>query len=341
MSDPERARPKAVIFGCSGPSLTPAERSFFSRADPLGFILFERNCRTPQQVTDLVRGLRAAVGREDAPVLIDQEGGRVVRLKPPAWRCVPPAAGLAAIYDRDNGAGMDAVRLNARLIAAELQPLGIDVNCAPVLDIPSPDSHPVIGDRALGTTPRAVTDLGRAVCDGLLTGGVLPVIKHLPGHGRAGADSHLDLPVVDAGLDELEAFDFQPFEELAAMPMGMTAHVVLAAVDDEQPCTTSPRVIEDIIRGVIGFDGLLISDDVAMGALAGGLDERCAAALAAGCDVALHCTGVLDEMAVIAGAVDPLSDAAMTRLDRARTMRPHPDSFDAADAEARLDAALV
>ncbi len=341
MSDPERVRPKAVIFGCSGPSLSPVERSFFNEADPLGFILFERNCRAPEQVADLVRGLRAAVGREDAPVLIDQEGGRVVRLKPPAWRCVPPAAGLAAIYDRDNRAGMAAARLNARLIAAELQPLGINVNCAPVLDIPSHEAHPVIGDRALGTTPRAVTDLGRAVCDGLLAGGVLPVIKHLPGHGRAGADSHLDLPVVEAGLDELEAVDFQPFGELAAMPMGMTAHVVFAAVDDKQPCTTSPRVIEEIIRGDIGFDGLLISDDVAMGALAGGLDERCRAALAAGCDVALHCTGVLDEMALVRAEVGPLSDAAIVRLDRARAMRSHPDSFDATDARAELDALLA
>ena len=333
--------PRAVIFGVSGPDLSDGERRFFADADPLGFILFSRNCVSPDQVRALVSDLRQAVGRAGAPVLIDQEGGRVARLGPPHWRAAPAAARFAEIAGADPSRAAEAARLNARLLAAELADLGIDVDCAPVLDIPQPGAHRIIGDRAFGDTPEQAARLGGATCEGLLAGGVLPVIKHLPGHGRATADSHFDLPVVDAAGEALERVDFAPFRALNAMPWAMTAHVVYTALDPSAPATTSSVVIERVIRGTIGFDGVLISDDLCMKALDGPPGRRAEAALAAGCDIALHCNGVLAEMEAVAAACPPLTPAARARLSRAEAMRFHPEPFDVRAARARLDAMLA
>ncbi len=312
MSD--RARPRPVIFGCAGERLGTAERRFFAEADPLGFILFRRNCREPGQVRDLVASLRDCVGRADAPVLIDQEGGRVARLGPPHWRRHPAAAELAR-------EGEAAVFGTARQIAADLAGLGITVDCAPVLDLRIAGADQVIGDRSFGADPAAVARFGRAWCDGLLAGGVLPVLKHIPGHGRARADSHVACPAVDAAADELAASDFAPFRALAEMPWAMTAHVVYTAFDPDAPATLSSSVIGGAIRGTIGFDGVLISDDLSMGALSGPLGARAAAALAAGCDLALHCSGRLAEMEEIAAATGPLAAATAARLARGEAMR--------------------
>ena len=266
---PERTPPGAVITGCAGQSLSEDERRLFADTDPFGFVLFARNIDTPDQVRALTGAMRAAVGRADAPVLIDQEGGRVARLRPPHWRHPPSAARFGEMARRDPDAAATAAELNGQLIAAELRALGITVDCVPVLDVPGPGMHVVIGDRAYAETADMVARLGRATCDGLLSGGVLPVIKHIPGHGRARADSHAELPVVDAPRAELEAVDFAPFRALADMPWGMTAHVVYGAIDPDRPATTSSSVIAEIIRGWIGFDGLLLSDDLCMAALSG------------------------------------------------------------------------
>ncbi len=333
--------PRAVIFGVCGDALTDGERRLFAAADPLGFILFARNCLSPAQVGALVADLRRTVGRADAPVLIDQEGGRVARLGPPHWRRPPPAARFAELSAVDAAAAVEATWLNARVMAAELAALGIDVDCAPVLDIPQPDAHPVIGDRALGDHPERVALLGRAVCEGLLAGGVTPVIKHLPGHGRAAADSHAELPVVDVRREALEEIDFLPFRALNAMPWGMTAHVVYTALDPAAPATTSREVIERVIRGAIGFDGVLISDDLCMNALAGPPAQRLRAALAAGCDVALHCNGVLAEMEAVAAVCPPLGTAALARLQRARAMPRAPEPFAVEAALDRLEQLLT
>jgi beta-N-acetylhexosaminidase len=332
--------PRAVIFGVSGDSLSADERRLFADADPLGFILFSRNCIAPEQVRALVCDLRNAVGRADAPVLIDQEGGRVARLGPPHWRAAPAAARFAALADVDESRAVEAAWLNARVLAAELTDLGIDVDCAPVLDVPQPGAHRVIGNRAFGESPERVAMLGRATCAGLLAGGVLPVIKHLPGHGRATADSHAELPVVDAGREELERVDFAPFRALNAMPWAMTAHVVYKALDPAAPATTSAVVIEDAIRGTIGFDGVLISDDLCMNALAGPPEDRARAALAAGCDIALHCNGVLAEMEAVAAACPPLAPATRDRLSRAAAMRGEQETFGVQAALVRLGALL-
>ncbi|ARJ65389.1 beta-hexosaminidase [Magnetospirillum sp. ME-1] len=304
----------AAIFGCSGLVLTPAEREFFQRVNPLGFILFARNVDSPDQVKALVDSLRHCVGRADAPVLIDQEGGRVQRLKPPHWRKAPPGEPFAALAARDLDAAREALRLNFRLIGAELADLGIDVDCAPVLDVPIPGAHDVIGDRAYGRTAQSVIDLAGAVIDGLLDEGVLPVIKHIPGHGRAMVDSHLDLPVVDTPLAELESQDFPPFHAYRHAPWAMTAHVVYTALDAARPATTSRVVIDKVIRGAIGFDGLLISDDLSMKALGGSFEDRTRASLEAGCDVVLHCNGDMAEMTAIASELRPLSAAAEVRV---------------------------
>jgi len=266
---PRPNHPKPVIFGCSGPALTVEERRFFAETLPLGFILFERNCKDPRQVIRLVAELKEITGRAATPILIDQEGGRVQRLKPPHWRNAPPASVFGALAARDMALAREAARLNARLIAAELSDLGITVDCAPVLDVPGPKAHPIIGDRAYGGDPDTVTALGLATAEGLLSGGVLPVVKHIPGHGRATADSHQELPVVDADAADLEAVDFKPFRALSHMPWAMTAHVVYRALDAENPATTSPGVISQTIRGAIGFEGVLITDDIGMKALEG------------------------------------------------------------------------
>jgi beta-N-acetylhexosaminidase len=332
--------PRAVIFGIAGASLQPAERRFFAEADPLGFILFARNCVEPEQITALVAELRQCVGRAGAFVLIDQEGGRVQRLKPPRWRAAPPADAFGRLCERDEAAAVEAAWLNARLLAAELEPLGIDVDCAPVLDIRRPEGHAIIGDRAFGALPETVALLGRATCAGLLAGGVLPVIKHLPGHGRATLDSHEALPVVDAPADELRRIDLAPFAALADMPLAMTAHVVYAAFDPAAPATTSSRVIAQTIRGVIGFDGLLMSDDLCMRALSGVPADRARAALAAGCDVVLHCNGDLAEMRAVAEACPTLSGDARRRSERASAMRTPPQPFDRERAVERLASLL-
>jgi beta-N-acetylhexosaminidase len=331
--------PLAAIFGCAGTRLTPAERDFFADANPLGFCLFRRNCQEPAQVRDLVAALREAVGRADAPVLIDQEGGRVARLRPPHWRDYPSAARLAALPDPE---ALEALGLGARLIADDLVRLGIDVDCAPVLDLPSAGADPVIGDRAFGSEPGRVARLARAFCKGLLAGGVLPVIKHMPGHGRAQVDSHLASPHVEAGRAALAAHDFAPFRALREMPWAMTAHIVYTAIDPERPATLSRRVIGDVVRGEIGYDGVLVSDDLSMGALGGGLGDRARLALAAGCDLVLHCNGDRREMEEVVAAARPLSKASRARLARADAWRAAPiDEFDRIAAEARFDALLA
>ncbi len=308
---------RAVIFGCAGAELSPAEHEFFARVHPLGFILFQRNCRDPEQVRALVAALRETVGGGSVPVLIDQEGGRVARMKPPHWRAAPPAARFGDCAARDPQAGARAVWLNHRLLADELAACGVTVNCAPVLDLRLPGAHEVIGDRAFAADPETVARLGRAACDGLLDGGVLPVVKHIPGHGRAVVDSHFALPEVDCPRDELESSDFRPFAALADAPLAMTGHVVFRAIDAERPVTLSPIVVQDVIRGAIGFQGLLLTDDLSMQALSGDLTHRVERALAAGCDVILHCNGKMEEMTEVAAATPELSDSAARRLSDA------------------------
>ncbi len=331
---------RAVVFGCAGTLLTLEERAFFRESQPLGFILFRRNIASPEQVKSLVRDLRAAVGREHAPVLIDQEGGRVARLRPPHWPNHPAARRIGRLAEQKPAAGREAAWLNGRLLAAMLFDLGITVDCAPVCDVPVPHAHDVIGDRAFGGDPRLVTELSRAACDGFLAGGVLPVIKHIPGHGRAFADSHQELPVVDAARAELDATDFVPFRRLADLPLGMVAHVVFRSIDPDRPASTSPLVITGVVRGVLGFDGLLLSDDLSMGALDGAPAVRAREVLAAGCDVVLHCNGRLEEMREVAVATPALGGVSAERWRRAfQALRP-PEPMDAQDLRSRLDALL-
>ena len=331
----------AAIFGCAGPSLGEDEATFFRSVDPWGFILFGRNIASPGQVRALIAALRACVGRPDAPVLIDQEGGRVARLGPPHWRRYPPARAYAEMATRDPAMAYEMAWLGARLIAHDLAALGINFDCAPVLDTPAAEAHEIIGDRAYGDTPERVALLGRAAAEGFLAGVVVPVIKHIPGHGRAMADSHEALPVVRAPLAELEAIDFAPFRNLADMPMAMTAHVVFAAIDATRPATLSPIVIDKVIRGSIGFAGLLLSDDLSMRALSGGLAERAREALDAGCDVILHCNGDPAEMAAVAGASRLLAGKSEARATAAlhRLAEP-PESFDQEGSRRRFDAAF-
>ncbi len=311
----------AFISGCEGTELSAAEQDFFARTRPWGLILFARNIENPGQVRRLVADFREVVGRPQAPVLIDQEGGRVQRLRPPHWRTWPPAMRFAELFERDRVEALRAARLVTWLLGRELAGLGINVDCLPVLDVPVPGSHEIIGDRAYGHDPLVVATLGRAAMEGLRTAGVAPVIKHVPGHGRARADSHLELPVVDTPMEELHGTDFVPFAACADAPMAMTAHVVYTDIDPEAPATHSSRVIGEVIRGEIGFDGLLMSDDVNMKALKGSLAERCERALAAGCDIVLHCSGVLEEMEEVAAAAGSLAGRGRERAGAAeRTM---------------------
>ena len=322
------AAPRAAILGCAGPVLSAAEAAFFAEADPWGFILFARNVETPAQLGALVTALRDCVGR-DAPVLIDQEGGRVARLRGPHWREWDDAG--TAVAGLSDSAAETLLRLRYRLIGAELRTLGIDVDCAPLIDVPQPGAHAVIGARAYGTTPQRVALLARAVWDGLTAGGVHPVIKHLPGHGRAMVDSHAALPVVDAPIEALQAVDFAALRPLADAPMGMTAHVVYTALDPDACATLSAPVIA-FLRDEIGFDGLLMTDDIDMGALTGPVAERATVALGAGCDVILHCSGDLAAMRALAGAVPRLDGAALARAERVIATRPDPEPFDPAEA---------
>jgi len=333
--------PRAAILGLAGTSVTDEEKRFFAATDPLGFILFKRNCDTPAQLKRLVADLRASVGRDDAPVLIDQEGGRVARLGPPHWRQPPAAATFVSLAKQDLALGGEAARLNARLMASDLAAAGINVDCAPVLDLPVAGAHDVIGDRAHGATPDMAATLGRAVCEGLMEGGVLPIIKHIPGHGRATVDTHHALPAVATGESELRRTDFAPFQALADMPWAMTAHVVYSAIDPDRPATTSPAVIERVIRGFIGFDGFLVSDDLSMQALSGTVAERATAALGAGCDAVLHCNGKMDEMKPVMAATPALTDAALTRLERGGQLLHAPDAFNPASGLARLEALMA
>jgi len=330
---------RAFITGLSGATVTPDEREFLRQTQPWGLILFKRNINSPQQVYSLVDEFRNAVGFR-APVLIDQEGGRVQRLGPPQWPIYPPGAVYGRLYAKDAAAGLAAARLGARLIAQDLNRLGIDVDCLPLADVPTATADPVIGDRAYGTTPEQVAAIAGAIAEGLLAGGVLPVLKHLPGHGRAAADSHLRLPVVDTARADLEATDFAAFRPLNRLPMGMTAHVVFSAIDPVAPATTSATIVSQVIRDGIGFEGLLMSDDVSMGALSGTLGERSRAALAAGCDVVLHCNGRLDEMQEVAAAVPPLSGAALRRAEAALAVRREPEPLDV-DAARRAFEAMI
>ena len=329
---------RAFVCGCRGTALEPDERRFLREAAPLGVILFRRNIVDPTQVSALTSEIRNALGRDDAMVLVDQEGGRVQRLGPPHWRRYPAAARFAAVPDRDERAA--TIRLSARLMAYDLLRLGIDVDCLPVLDVPVEGSHDVIGDRAYAKEPAIVASLGRAAAEGMLDGGVLPVMKHVPGHGRAEADSHLALPVVGASLDELRRADFEPFRRNRDLPAAMTAHVVYRAIDPEQPATISRTVISDIVRGEIGFDGLLFSDDLSMKALPGTFREKAEALFAAGVDVALHCNGDLDEARAVAAVTPTLAGAAARRVARARASI-RATTFDPVDAAAELDRRLA
>lgn len=332
---------RAAILGCSGLRLSREEQAFFRDVQPWGFILFARNVETPDQVRGLVEDLRATVERPDAPVLIDQEGGRVQRLGPPHWRRYPPGRAYGELPANDPLLRREITRLGARLLAHDLAALGINVDCVPVLDVPVEGAHDVIGDRAYAKTPDGVALLGRAACEGLIAGGVLPVIKHIPGHGRATADSHLDLPVVETPYDELDAWDFAPFKMLSDMPMAMTAHVVYTAVDRRAPVTTSKKGMRDVVRGAIGFDGLVMSDDLSMKALGGEFAERARRSLAAGCDVVLHCNGDMAEMkAVIAGTKALSGQAARRAKSALGRLAKVPEPFDVAEARARFDAAF-
>jgi beta-N-acetylhexosaminidase len=324
------------IYGLSGTAVTAAEAAFFSSAKPWGFILFARNIVDRAQVSALTRALRAIAAEENVPILIDQEGGRVARLKPPEWTARPPAGAFASIYALDPEAAREAVYLNARLIADDLSEVGINVDCAPILDVPADGSDPVIGDRAFGRDPTQVIALGRAFMEGLIEGGVLPVMKHAPGHGRANADSHLALPRVPTVAEELSATDFVTFRSLNQCPLAMTAHVIYEAFDSRRPATTSPRVIRDVIRGEIGFDGLLMSDDLSMKALSGPISARTKAALFAGCDVVLHCNGNMVEMEQVAKEAKPLEGTSLRRADHALAHLTNAKAFDRAAAEQRL-----
>jgi len=324
----------AAIFGCAGTELLPGERDFFRDADPFGFILFARNVETPAQVRRLTADLRASVGR-DAPVLVDQEGGRVQRLRAPHWReWTPPLDTATAAGSVAGAARLLAIR--ARLIAAELRAVGIDANCAPVADVAREGTHPFLRNRCYGTDPAAVATIARAVADACLAGGVLPVVKHMPGHGRSGADTHHDLPTVTAGRAELAATDFLPFRALADLPMAMTAHIVYSAFDS-RPATQSPEMIR-VIRDEIGFAGLLMTDDLNMEALQGTLAERTAASMAAGCDIALHCKGDLGQMIAVAAAAGDMGAATRARAERALACRVTPGPVDIAALEADLAA---
>ncbi|MGB5559273.1 MAG: beta-N-acetylhexosaminidase [Paracoccaceae bacterium] len=322
------------IFGCAGHVVTAAERAFFAATQPWGFILFARNVVDPDQLRRLTSDLRDAVGR-DAPVLIDQEGGRVQRMRAPHWReWLPPSEHVALAGEQAER----AMWLRYRLIAEELRSVGIDVNCAPCADIAGPKTHPVLRNRCYGDTATRVTELARAVAEGLMAGGVAPVIKHIPGHGRALVDSHLDLPRTDAPRAVLEAEDFAPFKALADLPMAMSAHIVFAAIDD-LPATISAKMV-GVIRDGIGFDGLLMTDDISMQALSGNVASRSHAALAAGCDMVLHCNGKLDEMRAVAEVAGPMSAAAQARADAALAARERGQPIDIAAAEAELRALM-
>jgi beta-N-acetylhexosaminidase len=330
----------ALITGVAGTVLVPREAAFLKEARPVGLILFARNLQSHDQIRALIDAVRKAVGADGLLVLIDQEGGRVQRLRPPLGRKLPPAAAFGRNFKRDPEGAAAAAFAVARLMAEDLKVLGINTDCAPVVDLPVPGSHEIIGDRAFGTNPAQVVALAKAVADGLMAGGVLPVIKHIPGHGRATADSHLALPVVNESRAELSATDFAPFKALSGMPAAMTAHVVFRAIDAHEPASTSAIVTREIIRGEIGFDGLLMSDDLSMKALSGDMRTRAHRVIAAGSDVALHCNGDLSEMQAAAAGVPELAGRALQRFSAALAVTQKARAFDSAAAEAHLGRVL-
>ena len=327
--------PKAFICGCAGLALNAEERAFLRQEDPWGLILFKRNINYRSQVSELTRSFRECVGRSDAPVLIDQEGGRVQRMAPPHWRAYPAAAAIEAGLPPPRAEA--AARLIARLIAADLNEVRITIDCAPVLDVADAGTHAAIGTRAFSSRPERVAAMGRAVAEGLLAGGVAPVIKHMPGHGRARVDSHHELPVVDAAHSELKR-DFAPFVALKDLPMAMTGHLLYTAIDPRRPATMSPIVVEEVMRGEIGFDGLIMSDDLSMKALKGPFDERAAAVIEAGLDIVLHCNGDLQEARAVASAAPVLSGASLRRAAAALAAVGPPKAFDAERGERELAA---
>lgn len=324
---------KSFISGCHGLSLTTEERTFFASEKPVGLILFARNCENKDQIRQLIDSFRDAVDDERALVLIDQEGGRVQRLKPPHWRSYPTGRRLGQLLQDDVEAGKEAILLLIQLLASELHELGINVDCLPVLDIPISGADDVIGDRAYGTDIDLVSNAGRIVCDALMQGGVLPVIKHIPGHGRALCDSHKDLPVVSDACEILESTDFAPFKSLRDMPLAMSAHIVFQAYDADEPASTSPRIIQEVIRNMIGFDGVLMCDDLSMQALSGPMIERTKRVLSAGCDLALHCNGVFDEMVEVAKGAEVLEGEGLRRVNDAFSLLKPPQEFDVERAE--------
>jgi beta-N-acetylhexosaminidase len=336
-----RARPIGrLIVGCAGTALGDLEARFLAGRNPWGLILFKRNCETPTQVKALTSHFRELVGRRDAPVFIDQEGGRVQRLGPPSnsWRKYPAARAYGDLFATDPVRALRSARRIGRLMAEDMSEIGITVDCLPVLDVPQPGSHGVIGDRGYSMSPAAVIGLARAHVAGIIDGGVLPVVKHIPGHGRAQTDSHHELPVVEASRSELEAVDFVPFAAFADAPMAMTAHLVYLALDKKRPATLSPTIINRVIRNDIGFDGLLLTDDLSMKALSGTLGERAAAALHAGCDMLLHCNGNLDEMEEVADAAGALRGRSAAKARAALKLRRRPKPFDRKAALGDLEA---
>jgi beta-N-acetylhexosaminidase len=331
----------AAIFGLAGEALTDDERDFFREADPAGYILFRRNCVDRDQLKGLTDTLRDLHGRADLPILIDQEGGRVARLRPPVWPEFPAAERFAQLYEVAPISAIEAARANAQAIATIIAEMGVNVDCLPLLDVRQPGAHDIIGDRALGSEPMQVAALGRAVLDGLREGGIVGVVKHMPGHGRSMSDSHVELPMVVASDEELEQ-DIEPFRTLNAAPMGMTAHVVYTAWDSERPASLSPVVIGDVIRSRIGFDGFLMTDDLGMHALSGDFGARARGAIAAGCDVALHCSGAMEEMVAVARDVGSLGAQAKQRLERAMaTIAGAVPQISYAEAAARRDSLLA
>ena len=332
---------KPVIFGLSGERVTPDERAFFRESDPAGYILFKRNIVDRLQLRALTDDLRALSGRDDLAILIDQEGGRVARMQPPTWPAFPPGGAFDALYNVAPMTAIEAARVNAEALGLMLSEVGITVDCLPLLDVRVPETHPAIGDRALGSDPMRVAALGRATIEGLRAGGVVGVVKHMPGQGRAVVDSHLELPSVSASYADLEQ-DLAPFAALKDAPMGMTGHIVFPAWDQDRCATMSPTIITEIIRGKIGFTGLLMSDDLDMKALKGDVPQRAADCVAAGCDVALNCWGRFDEMVAIANLLPDITSSARARLDAAMaTCTPVYASDRIAELMAKRDALLA
>jgi beta-N-acetylhexosaminidase len=331
----------SFITGCAGPEVSAQETLFFTRHQPWGLILFKRNCDNPEQIRELIKQFRTAVQRKDAPVFVDQEGGRVQRLGPPHWPKYPAADAFGRLYDRSPLLALRVARSVGHLMASDLYDLGFTSSCLPVLDLPQSNGHTVIGDRAYSTKQSTIMALARAHVAGLMEGGILPVMKHIPGHGRAQVDSHMDLPMVNASRLDLETHDFPPFAALADLPMAMTAHVVYTTIDNANPATTSRKMIRDVIRKVIGFNGLLMSDDLSMKALRGTLTQKVEASISAGCDMVLHCNGMLEEMEEVAAAAPVLAGRALRRAKQALKQRRKPVPFDEKQAAQDMQAVLA